>query len=121
MMNLTTQTFIANTTYGVPSGNYDGSSQDFLSNVVQAASYYYGQGSVQTINITTTNFTGNINLRASLNDPLTQAVFFDVANTGNLSNVTATTSITATGNFVWMVAQIKDFTAGTINIATITY
>jgi len=93
----------------------------FVSNTVQAASYYYGQGSLQTLTANVTNFTGNINFQASLNDPLSEALFFDTVNTGNLSNVTDVLSYTVTGNFVWMIAEIKDFASGNINSITITY
>lgn len=110
------------TTYGVANGNYNGTSTDFVGNVVQAANYYGGRGSMQTITINVTNFVGTIDLKGSLNDPLNEALWFKTDNFGNA--MTATTGvfpITVIGNFVWMVPEIKDFTAGTINSITISY
>ncbi len=48
-MAITRDTILDTTVYGTPSGNYDGSSQDWLSDPVKAANYYRGQGSIQTV------------------------------------------------------------------------
>ena len=86
MTAFTTQTLVANVVYGVPSGNYDGSSQDWLSNAVPAASYYAGQGSIQTITYQLNNFVGLIKIEATLNDAQESAPWFEIANIGNISN-----------------------------------
>ena len=121
-MNFTNQIFLPETTYGTPSGNYDGTSTTFIGNAIQAANYYNGQGSAQTSVITVTNFVGVITLQATLNDWTQQAEWFDVDSYGNSSiPTTNTTAINMLGNFVWMRAKVTDFTAGTINSATLVY
>ena len=39
---ITTETLLNSTVHGIPSGNYDGSSQDWFSDAVKAANYYRG-------------------------------------------------------------------------------
>lgn len=125
-MSLTTLALLPNTVYGVPSGNYDGSSQDFHGVPVLAANYYQGQGSIQTVTITVSGFIGEIVLEATLND--TQAVntdqarWFETQRFGDpvLPN-TGTFPITITGNFSYMRARVLGFDAGTITGVTITY
>jgi hypothetical protein len=121
-VSYTTKTMLGTTVYGTPSGNYNGSSADFLGNVVQAANYYNGRGSMQTVIINVNNFVGTIDLKGSLNDPLNEALWFKTDTFGNA--MTATSGIypiTVVGNFVWMVPEIKDFVSGTINSITISY
>ena len=65
-MTISTQAILTNVVYGVPSGNYDGSSQDWASDGVKAANYYRGQGNIQTLAVQTTNFEGDIILEATL-------------------------------------------------------
>jgi hypothetical protein len=73
---MTTETILGTTEYGVPSGNYDGSSQDWLSDAVQAAAYYRGQGSVQTVLFSVSGFEGVLTLEATLDlDPETAGWF----------------------------------------------
>ena len=57
---MTTQTILGTTVYGVPSGNYDGSSQDWSSDPVTAANYYRGRGGVQTVTFSVTQFEGDM-------------------------------------------------------------
>jgi len=119
---INTQTVISNVQYGVPSGNYDGSSQDFLSDPVQAAGYYRGYGSIQTVNITVTDFVGLIVVSASLNDKVDAAAYFTVDTFGDGSSVnTGTFPITVIGNFVWMRVEVIGFHQGAINSITVTY
>ncbi len=42
----TTVALLSYTEYGVPSGNYDGSSEDFIGTPQKAANYYRGRGGV---------------------------------------------------------------------------
>lgn len=123
-MSVNNSTLLANTSYGVPNLPwYDGSSQLFHSKPVEAAAYYGGHGAIQTIVITVTNFVGKIALKGSLNSTYQEAQYFDTetldATTG--SPVTTTQAFTITGRFVWMRAEISDFTQGTINSITISY
>ena len=115
-MSLTTTTLLPQTTFGVPSGNYNGSSTSFIGNAIPASNYYAGQGAMQTARIQVSNFIGNIILQATLGDINEQAAWFDVASYGDIANATTdTTAINMVGNFVWVRAAVTDFTGGTIN------
>lgn len=121
-MITTTQEILATTVYGEASGNYDGSSQDWYSDHVIAANYYGGQGSIQTFNIRTTDFIGEIELQATLNDqPSIDAAWFRLdrflAPTARTDNYT----ISITGNFTFVRAHILGFDGGTIESITETY
>ena len=122
MTTFTTKTLVDNVVYGVPSGNYDGSSQDFFGDPVRAANYYGGQGSAQTAMIQTTGFVGELRIEATLNDWVQQADWFLVETYGNASTpTTGTQAISMLGNFVWLRARVVDFTAGTINSANVIF
>lgn len=122
MATLTTETFLPSTTFGTPSGNYDGTTPDFIGNAIPAANYYGGQGSVQTAIITTTGFTGVITFQATLGSLYQQAAWFDIATYGNASAPTTdTATVNLVGNFVWIRAAVTEFTAGTINSATVIF
>ena len=121
-MITSTQEILTTTTYGEAAGNYDGSSQDWLTPFVIAANYYGGQGSIQTFNIRTTDFVGEIELQATLNDqPSIDAAWFRIdrfiAPTPRTDNYT----VTVTGNFTYARAHIIGFDGGTINSITETY
>jgi len=121
-MTFSTQTLLSLTTYGVPSGNYDGSTPYFVGNNVPAANFYGGQGSVQTATIQVAGFVGIITLQASLNDWVEQAVWFDIGEYGDgMTPLTDTTAISTTGNFVWVRIAVTEFTAGVINSANLLY
>jgi allantoicase len=124
-MNLTTLPLLESTVNGIPSGNYDGSSLDFVGNAQIAVNYYGGQGSIQTVTISTTDFTGDIRLEATLNDSQAvntdQAYWFEVDQYLRLLPSTQIYPVTLTGNFTYMRARILDFETGTINAITITY
>jgi hypothetical protein len=120
-MILTQETLLETTVYGTASGNYDGSSQDFFSDVARAVSYYQGQGSIQTVNIQVTGFVGRIRLQASLNDDPAAAVWFEVYDYTRLTPTTEYHPVSLVGNYVWMRAEITDFSAGTIQGITLTY
>lgn len=117
-----TQTLVSNTTFGTPSGNYDGSSLDWVSNAVPAASYYGGQGSLQTITYQLQSFSGNISIQATLNDSQISAPWFEVANVTYANTVvTGTIPVNVIGNFTWLRAEIRDFDGGTIQSITAAY
>lgn len=122
MTAFTVQTLVSNVTYGTPSGNYDGSSLDWFSNAVPAASYYGGQGSLQTMTYQLQNFVGVIRIEATLNDSQTSAPWFTVATYGDGSSAeTGTIPVNIVGNFSWLRAEITNFSAGTIQSITAAY
>jgi hypothetical protein len=122
MTTFSNQQLLPPTTFGTPSGNYDGSSTSFTGNAIPAANYYGGQGSAQTNIIQTTGFQGVITIEASLNDLTQQALWFEVAAYGNASvPTTDMQALNVIGNFVWIRAHVTDFTAGTINSANVVY
>jgi hypothetical protein len=118
----TTQTLVADVTYGSASGNYDGSSQDWTSDAVPAANYYGGQGAFQTITYQLQDFVGIITIKATLNDVQNSAPWFDVATYGDGSTAdTGTVPVTVAGNFTWLRAEITEFNGGTIQAITVAY
>jgi hypothetical protein len=118
----TTQTMLANVTYGQASGNYDGSSQLFYSNAVPAANYYAGNGNIQTLFYNVSGFVGIITIQATLNDLPEQAHWFDISERGDGSTPdTGYTSSTVTGNFSWLRAKVSSFDGGTITAVTGVY
>ena len=115
-MNITNLVLLPATTYGIPSGNYDGHSATFFGNAIPAANYYMGQGTVQTVPVIQANLIANVTLEATLNDKPEQAAWFAVSTVGNVANAqTGTATITSTGNYVWLRARVDGFTAGTVS------
>ena len=100
-MKTTTFQLLPTTTYGAPSGNYDGSSSDFSGNAQVAANYYGGYGGLQTIAIYLTNFTGNITLESTLvSTPTTDDDWFHVYKfDGSAGNISNNFSTNVTGNY----------------------
>lgn len=122
MTAYSTQTMVTDVTYGTPSGNYDGSSQDWFSDAVPAASYYGGQGSLQTIIYRLQDFVGVIKIEATLNDSQISAPWFEIATYSDGTTVeTGTIPVNVIGNFTWLRAQIIGFSAGTIQAITASY
>lgn len=118
----TTQPLITNVVCGTPSGNYDGSSQDWYSDAVPAANYYGGQGALQTITYRLQDFVGIITIQATLNDQQESAPWFEVATFGDGSTIeTGTIPVNVLGNFTWIRAHITEFSAGTIQAITAAY
>jgi hypothetical protein len=129
-MIFSTQTILGSTTYGVPSGPYDGSSLDFFGYSVPAANYYKGQGSTQTIILDLSNVNGIISVQASLGTLSEQASWSELFRFGNLTDTrpmapsnaqTGVFPFTQIGNYVWIRAEIIGFTAGTINSIIVNY
>ena len=120
-MTITTQSFLSNVVYGDPSGNYDGSSQDWASDAKRAANYYRGQGSLQTITFDFTDFVGTMYAEATLDADADSATWFTTYTYSAGDPVTARQPATITGNFTWMRIRVEDFAGGTINSVTITY
>ena len=125
-MSVNTQTVLSTTVYGTPSGNYDGSSLDFVSDVAKSVGYYRGQGSLQTLIIQVTGFAGTIKIQGSLDEDPTgidsQIGWFDVYEYGDISStITDYHPQNIIGNFAWIRAVVTAFEAGTINSITTTY
>jgi hypothetical protein len=125
-MAVTTVTLLPSTTYGTPSGNYDGSSEDFTGDPQKAANYYRGRGSTQTIRWVYLGFQGRVTIQATLDNDPADSRWFEVAATGDNSTDDSTT-ITATyieavmGNFTWLRAVVTNFKDGTIEVVQATY
>jgi hypothetical protein len=119
---ITTETLLTNVVHGTPSGRYDGSSQDWISDAVKAADYYRGRGSVQTIGFSVSGFVGEIVIEATLDTDPDSAAWFATLTYGNTAVATTQTiSQAVTGNFTWIRARVQDFDAGAINSVTVTY
>jgi hypothetical protein len=117
---MTTLALLPATTFGTPSGNYNGSSTSFVGNAIPAANYYGGQGSVQTLVFTVANLTATLTTQATLNDDPTQPFWFDIYTlTANATSNTVTNS--PIGNFSWLRVAVTNFTAGNITVATAIY
>ncbi len=120
---ITTQTILATTVYGEPSGNYDGSSQDWFSDAVRAADYYHGRGGLQTLIFSVQDFEGIMKAEATLDADPNKATWFTTFTYGDGS----TTALTdyhpenILGNFTWMRIRVEGFSGGTINAVTISY
>jgi hypothetical protein len=113
---MTTEVIVPTTTYGTPVGNYDGSSQDWISVSGKAAAYYRGRGSVQTIDTGFLAFVGICTIEATLDSDPNNAIWFDVGLVfGNgIAPLTQTRSDAVLGNFTWLRARFDNFTSGTI-------
>lgn len=119
---ITTLTILPTTVFGQPSGNYDGSSQDWSGDAAQAANFYVGRGSLQSFVIQVTGFIGLISLEATLDTLQDTATWFSIYDYGDLSSATTDYHpVPITGNFVWLRARVQGFDGGTINSVTVTY
>ena len=120
---MTTKTILGTTVYGVPSGNYDGSSQDWYSDPATAANYYQGRSGIQTITFSVTGFEGTMILEACLDADPAEANWFVTYTYGDGSSIPLTDyhPATITGNFTWMRVRVEVFDGGAINSVTITY
>ena len=122
-MKTTTLQLLPTTSYGTPSGNYDGSSTDWSGPDQQAANYYGGFGGLQTVAFFLNGFQGKIKIEASLEfAPATDAEWFKVYEfDSNSSPTTNNFSTNITGNFTWMRANVEDFSQGTITKVMLSY
>jgi hypothetical protein len=121
-MSVNTLTILGQTTYGIPSGNYDGSSLDFDSDGVKGVGYYRGQGSIQTIYQRITGFQGVIKLQATLDQNWEAANWVDVNTFGDASTiVSGVYPVSLTGNYTWIRVNVTDFSAGQIDSITVVY
>ena len=122
-MKTTTLQLLPTTSYGTPSGNYDGSSQDWSGEDQQAANYYGGFGGLQTVAFFLNNFQGKIKIEATLDSaPAVDTDWFKVYEFDSTSSATTNNfSTNITGNFTWMRANVEDFSQGTITKLMLSY
>ena len=122
-MKTTTLQLLPTTTYGTPSGNYDGSSEDWSGDDQKAADYYGGFGQLQTIAFYLNGFQGKIKIEATLDSvPALDTDWFKVYEfNSNTSPTTNNFSTNITGNFTWIRANVEEFSAGTITKVYMSY
>lgn len=122
-MKTTTVQLLPTTSHGTPSGNYDGSSENWAGVEQKAANYYGGYGQLQTIAFYLLNFAGLIRIQATLEStPTTDSDWFDINTVDALSDpITQNFSSNIAGNFTWVRAHVSDFSAGTITKITLSY
>ena len=112
------------TTYGTPSGNYDGSSDTaFDGDRQKAVAYYRSRRSTQSVRFQLSGFIGRIIIQGTLDsDPQGVDQWFDVYEYGDGSSMeTGDFSQSLIGNFTWLRARVEEFTGGTITSVTLTY
>jgi hypothetical protein len=122
-MKTTTLQLLPTTTYGTPSGNYDGSSEDWNGVDQQAANYYGGFGGLQTVAFFLNGFQGRIRIQATLaSTPVTDEEWFQVYDFDSIDEITTENfSHNITGNFTWIRARVENFQTGTITKVTLSY
>ena len=125
-MAATTVFLLPLTTHGEPSGNYDGSSEDFIGTPQKAANYYRGRGGVQTIQWRFIGVQGDVTIQATLDaDPATtqwaDVISYGDASTADSTTITDIHTEGVLGNFTWLRAVVTNFTDGTIESVTATY
>jgi hypothetical protein len=118
---------------------YTGSATNPIYNVTgekfAAASYYLSCKDIQTVNISTTNFSGNLYIQCSLNEnPSSTTIppdWFNIytltANHNAIANSpeqlasNSNIGVNIKGNFVWMRAYIENFSHGIVNWVKLSY
>ena len=122
-MKTTTLQLLPTTTYGTPSGNYDGSSEDWSGDRQQAANYYGGFGELQTVAFYLNGFQGQIKIEATLDaTPAADSDWFLVYRFDSRTQPTTNNfSTNIAGNFVWIRANVEEFTAGSITRVVMSY
>lgn len=122
-MLTTTLQLLPTTTFGTPSGNYDGSSLDWNGTRQQAANYYGGFGDLQTLAFYFANFQGLVRIQATLDsNPTSDSNWFDVSEYNSTSSpISSNFSRNVEGNFTWIRARVENFTAGTITKIMLSY
>jgi hypothetical protein len=122
-MKTTTLQLLPTTSFGTPSGNYDGSSLDWSGVQQKAADYYGGFGGLQTIAFFLSGFQGLIKIEATLDStPTTDSNWFKVYEFNSLTTTTTNNfSTNVTGNFTWVRANVEGFSAGNIEKVMMSY
>ena len=122
-MKTTTLQLLPTTSYGTPSGNYDGSSLDWSGEEQKAANYYGGFGGLQTLAFYLNGFQGLIKIEATLDsEPSLDTDWFKVYEFDSRDSATTDNfSTNVTGNFTWIRANVELFEAGTITKLMLSY
>ena len=122
-MKTTTLQLLPTTSYGTPSGNYDGSSLDWSGEEQKAANYYGGFGGLQTLACYLNGFQGLIKIEATLDsEPTVDSEWFKVYEFDSRDSATTDNfSTNVTGNFTWIRANVELFEAGTITKLMLSY
>lgn len=122
-MKTTTLQLLPTTSFGTPSGNYDGSSLDWSGDRQQAANYYGGFGGMQTIAFFLSAFQGLIKIEASLDtNPTLDSEWFKVYEFDSIDSATTNNfSHNIVGNFTWIRANVEGFVAGNIEKVMMSY
>ena len=122
-MQTTTLQLLPTTTFGTPSGNYDGTSTFFAGDPQKAADYYGGFGQLQTLAFYLLNFQGIITTECTLDSDPTQDSQWFTTNVydASASPVTSNFPVNITGNFTWIRAYVSNFQAGTITKLAVSY
>jgi hypothetical protein len=96
---------------------------DFSGDPQQAANYYGGFGSLQTVAFFLSGFQGLIRIEATLeSQPTTDDQWFRVYEFDSQDSPTTNNfSTNITGNFVWVRARVTGFDAGTITKLMMSY
>ena len=117
------------TEYGVPSGNYDGSSElNFYGDRQKAVGYYLSKDFINTVRFQVDEFGGSIVIEATLDaDPTDDTDWFAIytfpgdSTQDGSSVVTADFSTSINGKFTWIRAKVENFVAGDIDLVTLSY
>ena len=120
------------TEYGVPSGNYDGSSEtSFTGDRQKGVTYYLRNKSHQSVRFTCDDFVGTIKIQMCLDsDPsdddnnwVTLYTFptDDSSSLDGSTAISADYSVSITARSTWVRAVVNSFTGGTINSVKLSY
>ena len=121
-MNLTQLQLLPTVTHGTPSGNYDGSSVDFVGVPQKAAAYYRRREGLQTVVFLFDQFQGQLTLQATLDSHPDTENWFDLETINAAQQPTSQQfSKNYQGNFVWIRASVSAFTDGSIDKVTVSY
>ena len=109
-----------NVEQGVPSGNYDGSSQAFYADAEPGNSYYYGYEPVTTVEIRVENFYGRITIQGTLGSIPLESAFVDLAtfDAEDSTLQTFTQSQEIIGEYTFLRAYVEEFQSGIIHYVT---
>jgi len=108
-----------------PQTVYDGGGTanvySLTSNAQPAAGYYLGNQDLQTINLKTTDFTGNLVIEATLSANKLTDEYFEVHRWDDCANANLSLYQNINGNFVYLRAKIEDFQYGAVNFVKLSY
>lgn len=112
-------TLLSITSFGNPSGNYDGVTTTFYSDKQKGDGFAGYTDGLHTVGYFPSNFVGDIVMQGSLATDPTDADWTDIAGTilsaGALVPASTAATINFVGNFVWVRAKVSNFTAGSIS------